>query len=384
MRDPERLAAVRHDGVNHPSATLAPNSFTRRVLVVAVIAVGAVLLLAFLAQAIEVLLVVFGGILVAVFLHALRSLLSEHTPLPEGWSLAVVLLLLVALIVAGALLMGPQVADQVNQLVEQLPRAAQQLRAQIEQYQWGRQILARVAQPGEAGSGQAGAVSSVTGAFSGMARGIANLVLMFAVGIYLAADPRLYRRGLLRLIPPGRRDRASEIVHAIAHTLRGWLLGQMLAMLVVGILTTLGLWLLDVPLALVLGLLAALAEFVPNFGPIVAGVPSVLLALTESPTRALYVALLYVAIQLAESYLITPLVQKRAVELPPALTIAGQILLGVLFGTLGLIFAVPLLATALVLVKMLYVEDVLGEPIKVPGEHHEEEPSSEQAQYRRA
>jgi predicted PurR-regulated permease PerM len=136
---------------------------------------------------------------------------------------------------------------------------------------------------------------------------------------------------------------------------------------VIGVLTALGLWLLGVELALTLGLLAALLTFIPNLGPVLALVPAVLLALMHSPTRALYVTLLYLAIQTVESYVLTPLVQRRTVSLSPALTITAQVALGVLLGGLGLVLATPLTILLLVLIQMLYIEDTLGDSVKVPG-----------------
>lgn len=143
-----------------------------------------------------------------------------------------------------------------------------------------------------------------------------------------------------------------------------WLIGRLLSMLIVGITVTISLWLLGIPLALTLGLLAALLDFIPNLGPTLATVPAVLLALMQSPTQAVYVLLIYIVIQQAESYLLTPIVQHRTVSLPPALTIIAQVILGVLFGVMGLILASPLAAVVLVLIKMLYVEDVLGDTIE--------------------
>ena len=125
-------------------------------------------------------------------------------------------------------------------------------------------------------------------------------------------------------------------------------------------LTTIGLWLLDVPLALVLGLIAALFTFIPNIGPILSAIPAVLFGLTVSPQQALYVGLLYGGIQVVESYLLTPLVQRKTIELPPALTLAAQVLLGVTFGGLGVALAAPLTAVTVVGTRMLYVEDALG------------------------
>jgi predicted PurR-regulated permease PerM len=150
-----------------------------------------------------------------------------------------------------------------------------------------------------------------------------------------------------------------------------WLVGRMFAMLMVGGITTLGLWLLHVPLALALGLLAALGELVPNIGPLLAFVPAILLAFTDSPSHALAVGGLYLAVQGFESYVLTPLVEKRAVSLPPALTVTAQVLLGLLAGGLGLVLAAPLTAVAMVLVQRLYIEDMLGDSMEtLPDQHN--------------
>ncbi|MGH6611543.1 MAG: AI-2E family transporter, partial [Burkholderiaceae bacterium] len=196
---------------------------------------------------------------------------------------------------------------------------------------------------------------------SGVLGGIVNVLIIIFVGLYLAAEPRLYTNGLVRLVPIRHRPRAQEFLSALGHTLRWWLVGRLSLMLLNGVLTALALWLLGVPLALTLGILAGLLNFIPNIGPVIAGVPAVLIALMQSPQQALYVFILYVALQSVDGYVLTPLVQRRTIELPPVLTITAQVLLGVLLGTLGVLLATPLTAAALVLVKMLYVEDTLGD-----------------------
>ncbi|MGQ0547871.1 MAG: AI-2E family transporter [Betaproteobacteria bacterium] len=143
--------------------------------------------------------------------------------------------------------------------------------------------------------------------------------------------------------------------------LQRWLVGQVVLMAIVGTLTWIGLQLLGVPFALPLALFAGFAEFVPYIGPIVAAVPAVLVAFAEGPELALWTAGLYIAIQSVESYLLTPLVQHRAVYLPPALLLFSQVILGVTAGPLGVIVATPLAAAGLVAVQKLYVEDVLGD-----------------------
>jgi predicted PurR-regulated permease PerM len=140
-----------------------------------------------------------------------------------------------------------------------------------------------------------------------------------------------------------------------------WLIGKGASMLFIGVLTWIGLSIIGVPLALTLGLIAGLFSFVPNFGPILSAVPAILLAFIDSPTKALYVLILFVAVQLIESNLVTPLIERRTVELPPVLTIFAQLALTILVGAVGLILATPILAVVMVLVQTIYIQDILGD-----------------------
>jgi predicted PurR-regulated permease PerM len=132
-------------------------------------------------------------------------------------------------------------------------------------------------------------------------------------------------------------------------------------MMTIGVLTTLGLWVLGIDLALVLGVLAALLSFIPNIGPLIALIPAALIGLFGGPDMLLYVIALYAGIQMVESYVLTPVLQQSMVDLPPARTLGMQVVLGVLAGALGLILAAPLTAVAMVVVSMWYVQDVLGD-----------------------
>ena len=350
--------------------SLLDDRFVQRAIVVSVLILGIVLLLLVVWFAVDVFLLVFAGILVAIFLHTLGEWVSSFARLSSGWSLAIVILALVTIIGIGIWRLAPAITVQVDQLSTSLPRAAQYLQQRIDRYAWARQLLQETAGAGELIANRTEVLRRATGVFSTTLGALFNVVIIVFVGIYLAAEPGPYIRGIIHLVPKPKRERAREVLSVVGHTLRWWLLGRAFEMILVGSLTAIGLWLLDVPLALTLGLLAALLEFVPTLGPIIAAVPSILLAMTQSPTQALYVGLLYAGIQTIESYLLTPMVERRTVLVPPVLTIAAQVLLGILLGGLGLVLAPPLTATALVLVKMLYVEDLLGDELDVPGEHH--------------
>jgi predicted PurR-regulated permease PerM len=190
------------------------------------------------------------------------------------------------------------------------------------------------------------------------AAAIGGFLLIIFLSIYFAADPELYRRGILALIPARRRELASEVMDRIAHVLRKWLVTQLIAMAVIGTVSTVALLLLGVKAAFALGLLAGLFEFIPTVGPILSAVPAIAMGFLDSPEKALVVALVYMGIQFLENHILIPLLMKGGMDLPPALTVLSQALLALVFGFLGLMVAVPLLATAMVIVQLLYVQAV--------------------------
>ncbi len=340
-------------------------SFSKRVLITVGIVIPVILLLLLFGFAFKVLLLVLAGVLFAVFFRGIAGWISNHTKLSEGWSLLIAVVGVVGLIVLAGRLIAPQVGEQVNQLSEKLPQAVANTRSQLEQKQWGKKLLDQIPKSSEKvlqrGDGwfekSFGFVSSTFGV-------LADLYVILFIGLFIMAQPKPYRQGIVHLVPVRHRDRARQVLHKLGVTLQRWIAGKLLSMLVVAVLTTLGLWLLDVPVALALGIIAGLLSFIPNFGPIIALLPAVLIAFTQGPNTALYITLLYMGVQAVESNLITPLVQKKMVYLPPAMIIISQVLLGILVGGLGLILATPLIAILMVLIQMLYVEDVLGDSVQ--------------------
>ena len=190
---------------------------------------------------------------------------------------------------------------------------------------------------------------------------VTGMVITIFLAIYIAADPGMYRRGILHLFPHGRRARAGEVLAAIAAVLRKWFVTQLIAMLIMGLVTTLVLVALGVKAALLLGILCGLLEFIPTVGPILSSLPAIAMGFLDSPEKAVWVTVAYLLVHFLESHLLIPLLMKGGIQLPPALTILSQALMALLFGFLGLMCAVPLLAASTVAVKMLYVEDVVGD-----------------------
>ena len=194
---------------------------------------------------------------------------------------------------------------------------------------------------------------------------VAGLLLILVLSIYIGADPDTYHDGLMKLFPRPWRKRAGEVLTAISLALRKWLVTQLIAMLVIGVVTTVTLLALGVNAAVPLGVIAGLLEFVPTVGPILSALPAVAMGFVDSPEKALFVIIAYIGIQQMENYLLIPFLMREGVDLPPAMTIIAQALMALIFGFLGLLCAVPLLAATMVAVKMLYVQDVVGEPVEV-------------------
>lgn len=190
---------------------------------------------------------------------------------------------------------------------------------------------------------------------------VAGVLLVVFLSIYIAVDPALYRNGMLHLVPYQGRARAGEVLSAIAVVLRKWLVTQLIAMVVIFAVTTIVLFALRVKAALALGVIAGLFEFIPTIGPILSSLPGIAMGFLDSPEKALYVAVAYIGVQFLENHLLIPLLMKGGVDLPPALTVVTQALMALVFGFLGLMCAVPLLAASVVAVKMLYVENVVGD-----------------------
>jgi predicted PurR-regulated permease PerM len=339
--------------------------FARRVLVgagiVAVVVCGVVLLW----QAVWVLLVVFAGILLAVLLDTLVTGLGRWIPLRRGWLLLIVAVALGGLIGLLVWLAAPSVSEQFAQLSQRLPQSLDRIKSYLQQYGWGRQILDHF-WPWANGGNSGQVVAQAQNVVSSTITVIVTVMVIIAVGIYLAAEPELYMEGLVSLFPHPVRKRIREVLHETGLTLRWWIIGQCVTMVVIGSLTMVGLWLIGIPLAFLIALLAALFNFIPNFGPLVSFIPAILLAVAIEPVKVIWVCLLWIVAQSLEGYVVTPLVQRQTVWLPPGLSIVVQVLMGVLVGPIGLVMAHPLTAVAIVVVKMLYVEDVMGDEAELP------------------
>src|SRR5690606_31130756 len=189
-----------------------------------------------------------------------------------------------------------------------------------------------------------------------------NMVIILFLGIFFATDPAGYRDGFVRLFPTFRRTAIKEALVDAGHTLRWWLVGQLATMALVAVSIAIMLYLTGIPNAIVLGLIAGILNFIPFLGPILAAIPKFLAAMPEGASTLWLVMALFVLIQCLEGYMINPMIQKRAVYLPPAWSLAALVAFGALFGGMGVSLATPILAVARVLTLRLYVKDTLERP----------------------
>lgn len=358
-------APARTDGT--APAHLPPADFARRVVVAVLITVLILAVAYLLLSGVHVLAEAFAGMLFGLFLSTLAAWLSQRTGLSYGRALAVVVLALIGLGVGVGWFLASQLTAQFAELVRQMPQALERIRDYLAQYPWGRYLIEQAPGP-QTSLAEVSQFVRATGFISGVAGFAVSAVVVLFVGFFGAAEPGQYRQGLFHLFPPRHRPRVGQALDAVLYNLRWWLMGQVVLMVAMGATTTVGLWLIGLPLALVLGLIAGILELIPYLGPWLSAVPAVLIALLLSPWHLGMTIALYLGLHILEGYVLLPLVQRRVVLLPPALTLLAQVLLGDLLGVAGLFIAAPLTVTAVVLLKMLYVEDTLGDQtVKVPG-----------------
>jgi predicted PurR-regulated permease PerM len=320
--------------------------FAARVL--SVIALVALALLAW--KIAPVLMLGFAGIVFATALRAASVPLSRRLHLSPALSVGLVVVGGVALVAAGGYLFGTQIADQADAVWQAIVEAPAKAERILHGSRTGEVIVAslRGATSPETLAKVAKGTFSVFGA-------VADVAMVLFLAVYLAADPRTYRRGALALVPAPARPKVGAALDAAGEMLHKWLVGQLGAMATVGILIGVGLAFLGMPLALPLGILSALLEFVPVVGPFTALLIGVLVAFGQGPEMALYVGILYTVVLFVEGNIIIPLAQKWAVSLPPALGLLAIAVFGLLFGLVGILFAMPLLVVVVTLVQRLYI-----------------------------
>ncbi|MFN4090481.1 MAG: AI-2E family transporter [Alphaproteobacteria bacterium] len=348
---------------NSGGSARSPEIVAIRVALVAIAAAAALFLLW---QTAGVLLLVFAGLLLASLLDGCARLGDRWIGLRRGWSLALTIVGLVAGTAGILFLGGYNLVAEADALLDHLSDAIETWRGELE-------VLGM--EPDDSGDGAAGLLQSlvpdpeqlferVQTAFGTVFGILGDMIVILFVGIFAAAQPAHYARGVVSLFPAHRRPRIASVLAETGHVMRWWLLGQFCAMTLIGLTTWAAMAVIGLPSAALLGLQAGLFSFIPYLGPILGGVPIGLVALGQGWVTLLWAIGVYAVIQTIEGYLMTPLIQRRAVHLPPLLGILAMVLFGALFGVIGVALATPLVAVIRLLVLRLYVEDALGGPAR--------------------
>lgn len=310
----------------------------------------------------DVLMIGFGGIVLAALLRGLAMPLAAKFGIRVRWAVLLVVAVLGVLACAMTWSFGQLVTREVTELGQQLPAAMQKLQATLERTDTGRALVLSIRQS----TGDSKMLSSIGGAATVFVGGLVDFILILFLSIYFAVDSRMYRDCAVRLLPPRWHVRVRLAMDDAGDALQRWLLGQALAMITVGFLIGIGLAIVGVPLAFALGVLAAIFEFVPVLGPILFSIPGLLLAFTKGPETMLYAFIVYLVVQQFEGNILIPLLQRWVVKLPPVVGLLAIFGGGALLGVTGIIFATPLAVVAMRLVKHLYVEDTLENGVLSP------------------
>lgn len=328
--------------------------FKKKVWIVGSIITLIVALFWFFKATFGVFLLILAGAMIALFFHGFAGVIERYIHLSRKISMFISILLTVVIIALMLWFMGSKIVQQVTELTQTLPSTINAAREQLAKTSLGQKVLEKTSSTETAGRMYTFVRSFFTSTFGVFG----NLYLVLFLGIFFTVSPKTYINGFLLLIPPEGKQEAKVTIERVGYTLTKWLKGQLFAMLIIFTFSGIGLTILDIPMAIALALIAGLLNFIPNLGPLIAMVPAVLVALTQGVDKALLVAALYLFIQTVEGNIITPNIQKKLINIPPALTILAQSFMGILNGGWGLVLATPLVAMVMVVVEEIYVKKI--------------------------
>jgi predicted PurR-regulated permease PerM len=327
--------------------------FKPRVIFVVTLIAAILIAMAAVWEARVILLVLFAGCLGALVLATLTSQLQSWLRIPRIVAFAAVLAALGLAVTLGVWLRGPALAQQLAQLQVDVPNAARRLYSSLGKSSWGQWMISNAPDDIQWSSWLSYAASGIRGAVSMVVTTLACLLLVVMASIYLAAEPEFYRRGMQRILPSPIGPKVEACLRGAIRTLRFWLLSRLISMTAIGLIVSVGLWLLGIPLAGTLGFIAALLTFIPNIGPLASALPAALIAFGISPMKGFLTVGVFCLAHFIEGNLVTPLADRRIVKLPPFLTLSLQLLLAPVAGVLGVALAAPLLAATLGVVRVL-------------------------------
>jgi predicted PurR-regulated permease PerM len=316
-------------------------------------------------QTVSSLLIVFAGVLFAAFLDASARALAPVLPLNRAWRLTLVLLLLSALSGFGLAWGAGKLPEQTRLLLKVMDTQIDILQAHLLSYgvdmlgpEWGRDFAQWLF------SDQGRFLSHAQFLLGGASTLLTGALVIVFLGILFAFDPTSYRESLVLLVKQSYRVRTRAVMDEMGNVMRLWLVGQLIRIILMTLCVWIALYLIGLPGPFVLGLQAGLSNFIPYLGPIVAAIPIALVAMPLGGSLLIWAVVVYTIIQSIEGYVIGPLIQRQAVEIPPAWTLVAIVLLGALFGVMGIALAMPLVAIGRVAIIRFYVEDYLGDDLE--------------------
>jgi predicted PurR-regulated permease PerM len=366
VRPKTRWGRLRTSGDAEAAVPLASIAATLRA--VALIGGGACLFALLGSFVLQLFLVALLGLL----LRGLAELIARRTRVPTGAALTVVTIGIVGSAVLALYFRGPHFVAELQSLYDRISPEFTRLQDRYGNTGWGRLVMAALPNnPTHAASRIDTAATSALGTTFGL---LATVIVVLLASIYVAAAPHSYVRGMVLLFPLDQRARAARVLGHCGSTLQWWLAGQAVNMLAVGVIATIGLFVLHVPLAFTLGTLAGVLTFVPYFGAWLGAVPALLMALTVSPAITLWTVAVFLLCHLVEGYLLAPFVQRRTTDLPPAVTLLAMSLIGSLYGALGLMLATPIVAAVMVVIKEGYIGAILGDAAMLPDDGRKSAP----------
>jgi len=328
-------------------------SFQKKIWIVTGIFTLVIIVLLLLIETFSVFLLVLAGTLIAIFFRGFSNFIQRKTKWKEEICLAITIIGTLLIFAGLFWLIGTKVQEQIAELTETLPKTIDNAKAKLNESSIGKELVDKLSSKNSMDKVQVFAkqfFQSTFGVFG-------DIYVILLIGIFFTISPKTYTKGMVQLIPPNGQEKADHVLDKLGEQLLNWLKGTLFSMFVVFVLTAIGLAIIGIPLWLVLALLAGLISFIPNFGPLLALIPALLVALMQSPQTAALVGGLYTLIQFIESNFITTFVQKKLLNLPPALLIIAQLIMGALTGAWGLILATPLTVIVIVLVQELYLKN---------------------------
>ena len=327
--------------------TESPDKVWATIGLIALLIIG----LLIIREAFNVLLLALAGCIIAVYFHGLADMIERRTKIRRKFAMLLSVAGSILIIVSLLWFIGAKIQTQITELSNSLPNTINTMNAKLNKTPLGQMVL-------EYSKGDnTKKLLEFSKTFFNTSFGVlGQLYIILFLGIFFTSNPSIYKNGILLLIPSSKKLVGQTIMDRICKSLRGWLKGMLLSMVLIFILITAGLTILGIPVAMVLGLITGILEIVPNIGAIIAMAPGVLLALTISTNTAIIVSLLYIISQTIVANIITPIIQKKMINLPPALTLVSQLIMGAVSGALGIVLAVPILAIIMIIVDELYVK----------------------------